>query len=147
MGIGIEIWTMQAGIMFDSFYVGHSLDDAFQLADESFALKKKIEDASAEEEQAKEDEAAEENNPDKDKFATKAKKQWDKISVLLNEFMAAAVVDPVEAFKTYPVTGASVVFAFLAPTILYFLLGGSSKKNEVEKEEKEEKDDQAKKDD
>lgn len=47
--IGFEIWTMQNDILFDNIYIGHSVDDARQLAEETFFVKhaaeKKVEEA------------------------------------------------------------------------------------------------------
>lgn len=37
--IGFEIWTMQNNIMFDSVYIGHSVEDAEKLAEESWKPK------------------------------------------------------------------------------------------------------------
>ncbi|TIC07646.1 Calreticulin-domain-containing protein [Wallemia mellicola] len=43
-GVGFEIWTMSRGILFDNIYVGYSKDDAKAFADETYAIKKPIEE-------------------------------------------------------------------------------------------------------
>ncbi|CRK29319.1 hypothetical protein BN1723_018389, partial [Verticillium longisporum] len=47
--IGFEIWTMQSDILFDNIYVGHSIEDAEKLAEETFkpkhAVEKSLEEA------------------------------------------------------------------------------------------------------
>jgi hypothetical protein len=57
-GVGIEIWTMQANILFDNFYVGYSLDDAFALADETWKVRHDLEEAEEEKERKAAEEAA-----------------------------------------------------------------------------------------
>ncbi|RKO91687.1 Calreticulin/calnexin [Blyttiomyces helicus] len=37
--VGIELWTMQNGMMFDNLYVGHSEADAKKFAQETYAIK------------------------------------------------------------------------------------------------------------
>jgi len=41
--IGFEIWTMQKDITFDNIYIGHSIDDAAALAQETFHVKHPVE--------------------------------------------------------------------------------------------------------
>merc|ERR1712000_505447 len=43
--IGFEIWTMQNDILFDNIYIGHSVEDAEKLAEETFKVKHPIEKA------------------------------------------------------------------------------------------------------
>ncbi|KAG8946216.1 hypothetical protein FRC04_011962 [Tulasnella sp. 424] len=43
--VGYEIWTMTEDIMFDNVYVGHSVDDAKKLAEETWYVKHKVEKA------------------------------------------------------------------------------------------------------
>lgn len=42
-GIGFEIWTMDEDILFDNIYVGHSIEDARELARQTFDTKLPIE--------------------------------------------------------------------------------------------------------
>lgn len=46
--IGLELWTMQSDILFDNFYLGHSVEDAEQFANATFVPKLKIETAEEE---------------------------------------------------------------------------------------------------
>lgn len=46
--IGIEIWTMQKDILFDNFYLGHSVEDAKKFADETWKVKVELEKAEEE---------------------------------------------------------------------------------------------------
>jgi len=41
--VGIDIWTMQGGILFDNFAVSHSVEAAEQFADTSFKLRNEVE--------------------------------------------------------------------------------------------------------
>lgn len=43
--VGYEIWTMTEDIMFDNVYVGHSVEDAKKLAEETWYVKHKVEKA------------------------------------------------------------------------------------------------------
>lgn len=60
--VGYEIWTMTEDIMFDNIYVGHSVEDAKKLAEETWYVKHKVEkavkDAEAAEKKAKADSEA-----------------------------------------------------------------------------------------
>lgn len=42
-GIGIEIWTMQKNILFDNFYLGHSIEEAEAVGNSTFVPKLQIE--------------------------------------------------------------------------------------------------------
>ena len=42
-GIGFELWTMDADLLFDNIYVGHSIEDARAFAEETFLKKYPIE--------------------------------------------------------------------------------------------------------
>ena len=52
-GIAVEIWTTNAGLHFDSFFVGFSLSAAFEFADRTFAPKQAAESAHESEAEAK----------------------------------------------------------------------------------------------
>lgn len=43
-GIAVEVWTTNAGIVFDNFVIGDSLGEAFAFADSTYKLKQEIED-------------------------------------------------------------------------------------------------------
>lgn len=44
-GLGFELWTMQADILFDNIYVGHSLHEAETIGNKTFFLKHALEEA------------------------------------------------------------------------------------------------------
>ncbi|KAF5095208.1 hypothetical protein D0Z00_003245 [Geotrichum galactomycetum] len=48
--IGIELWTMQNDILFDNFYLGHSIQEAEEIGNATFVPKNVIENAQEEEE-------------------------------------------------------------------------------------------------
>ena len=52
-GIAVEIWTTNAGLHFDSFFVGFSLEAAFKFADQTFAPKQAAEAAAERAEEAR----------------------------------------------------------------------------------------------
>eukprot|EP01083_Nonionella_stella_P018866 52470_1 len=54
IGVGIDIWTMQAGIAYDNFYVGSDLADAKEFAANTWAIKKTVEEALRPKEEAPE---------------------------------------------------------------------------------------------
>jgi calreticulin len=39
-GIGIEIWQVRAGSIFDNIFIGDSLDEAKEFSDRTFAARK-----------------------------------------------------------------------------------------------------------
>ena len=130
MGIGIELWTMQAGIMFDNFYVGHSLEDATKLAEETWRLKRNLEKAVQDEKEAKAKEAAKEdakkNSGEKgDSSETPA---WELMLEPVVAFLVAASVDPIKAAKEEPMMAGLLLLLVVAPTILYMMLRSSSSK-------------------
>ena len=43
-GVGIELWTMSEDILFDNLYVGHSVEDARKFAEDTYFVKKALED-------------------------------------------------------------------------------------------------------
>lgn len=71
--IGFELWTLQRGILFDNIFIGHSISDAIDFAEETWVVKHGIEaEASkavkkamknAEEENAEEENAEENKSP------------------------------------------------------------------------------------
>jgi len=112
-GVGIEIWTMTEDILFDNIYVGHSLDDAQKLANESFHVKKPLEEEKAK--AAAPDVADEED--------TEVSLKSNPVAFLRSKvfaFFEIAKVDPVLAFKTQP---EAVGTLFVAILTLFGMLG------------------------
>jgi len=121
--IGFEIWTMQNNILFDNIYVGHSVEDARQLADETFFKKHAVEEALETAEKPKEAEKPASPNDlnFKDDPVHYVKEKLDL-------FLAIAKKDPVEAVKFVPeIAGglAAVAFTIIALIVSLFSLGGS----------------------
>lgn len=121
-GVGIELWTMTEDILFDNIYIGHSIDDAKAFAAETFDIKKPLESAA--------DKAA---TPDEDDSETPSFKE-DPIAFIRQrvlDFVGAAKLDPLMAFKTQPETGAALAAAlftlFGMLGALLSLVGGSQK--------------------
>ncbi|KAF4612297.1 hypothetical protein D9613_004072 [Agrocybe pediades] len=109
-GIGIELWTMTEDILFDNIYVGHSVEDAKKFAAETFEVKKPLEVAL--------DKPATVDD-DEDEITFKA----DPVSFIRTRvlaFIEAAKVDPLEAFKDQPETGAALIGALFT---LFGMLG------------------------
>ena len=111
-GVGIELWTMTEDILFDNLYVGHSVEDARKLAEETYFVKKAIEEAAekAEKEVDEEEEAVVDFKADPVEF----------IRNKVFKFLDLAKIDPVLAFKTQPETGAGLA---LAGITLFGMLG------------------------
>ena len=113
---------MTEDILFDNIYVGHSTDDAKALAAETFEIKKPLEVALDKPAVADEDE--DESISFKD----------DPISFIRTRvlaFIAAVKVDPLQAFKSQPETGAALVgtvVTFFAMLGALFGLVGSQQK-------------------
>jgi len=103
-GVGIELWTMTEDILFNNIYVGHSIDDAVQLAGETFNVKKPLE--------AK---IAKPLADDEDEIEVPPFKE-DPIGFIRQKvlnFVEVAKENPVEAFKSQPETGAFLAGIFL----------------------------------
>ncbi|KAF8510412.1 Calreticulin-domain-containing protein [Hysterangium stoloniferum] len=109
-GVGIEIWTMTEDILFDNIYVGHSVEDAKALAAATFDIRKPLE-------------AAKSAIPDVEEEPATIDWKADPVAFIRQKvfaFIDAAKVDPVEAFKAAPETGAVLVGAILT---LFGMLG------------------------
>lgn len=121
-GVGIELWTMTEDILFDNIYVGHSPEDAKAFAAETFEVKKPLEVA-ADKPLASDDEDEEKPLFKDDPIV------WIRSKV--QSFVEAAKVDPLDAFKTQPETGAALVGAlftlFGMLGALFGIIGGASK--------------------
>lgn len=123
MGIGIEIWTMQAGIMYDDFYVGHSVADAEAFAKETFEKKVEIEKA---EEEKKKDAAKEEEKKVEESDSEDTSNWIETMKVQFFKFAALAAEDPVAATKKYPAVGVSLLLLVISPILLFTLLSKSA---------------------
>ncbi|KAJ9608637.1 hypothetical protein H2200_006408 [Cladophialophora chaetospira] len=95
--IGFEIWTMQSDITFDNIYIGHSVDDAAKFREETYDVKRSIEES--EEEKTKPKPAEIPKSPSDLKFTedpvTFVKEKLDLFITLANK-------DPIEAIKFMP---------------------------------------------
>ena len=122
-GVGIELWTMTEDILFDNIYVGHSIEDAKALAQESFHLK---EDAEKRKE-ANMKPADDEDDETKDQTFKDAPLAFIRKAVF--SFIELAKIDPVLAIKTKPETatalGVGIVTLFGILGSLLGLVGAS----------------------
>lgn len=106
-GVGIELWTMTEDILFDNIYIGHSVDDAKALAAETYEVKKPLEA-----EQAKANTKLDDDDQEEDVASFKE----DPVAFLRSKvltFIDAAKVDPLEALKSHPETGAGLLLAVI----------------------------------
>ncbi|CAI7665173.1 unnamed protein product [Penicillium discolor] len=94
--IGFEIWTMQNDILFDNVYIGHSVEDAEKLRQETFDVKFPIEEA---------EEEASKPKPEVNEEGTTVTFQEDPVTFVrqkVNHFVELAKEDPINAAKTLP---------------------------------------------
>ncbi|KAI0025356.1 Calreticulin family-domain-containing protein [Xylariomycetidae sp. FL0641] len=135
--IGFELWTMQPDILFDNIYIGHSIEDAKALADETFFKKHPIEKQLEEAEKPKKD--------DKPKSPSDLKFLDDPVFYMkekLDLFMTIAANDPIEAVKFVPEIPTAIggLLVTLVALIGVFAMGGSApesvKKTAAEAKEK-----------
>jgi len=115
---------MTEDILFDNLYIGHSLEDAKKLAEETYEVKKKIEETVKKaEEKAEAEEAGEIQTVFKD----------DPVGFIREkvfEFFELAKVDPVFAAKAKPETAAGLGFValFFIGALFSLVSGGSPPK-------------------
>mmetsp|Transcript_21763 Transcript_21763/g.19831 ORF Transcript_21763/g.19831 Transcript_21763/m.19831 type:complete len:520 (+) Transcript_21763:44-1603(+) len=117
-GVVVEVWITNPGIIFDNFVIAHSLDDAFEFANATFALKS---EAELNEEKAKKEKVTKkkDKNNDKKKNANKKNKKestntkenlielydnikknpWSLIVTILSVILAIVVLLPKKAKK------------------------------------------------
>ncbi|EGF83327.1 hypothetical protein BATDEDRAFT_84872 [Batrachochytrium dendrobatidis JAM81] len=126
--IGIELWTMTNGIQFDNIYVGHSADDAKKLAEETWAVKYKIESAAEKVEKVEKGPGA----------LDKAKQFAEILKDQSLEFVARVQESPLDAVKEMPHIVALFVAVLLLPVLLFSLFASKSAPAEPEEEEEEE---------
>ncbi|KAK1752457.1 Calnexin [Echria macrotheca] len=121
--VGFELWTMQNNILFDNIYIGHSVDDARKLAQETFFKKHPVEEYLENADKPKEEEKKPESPSDL-KFKDDPVKY---ITEKLDLFLTIAKRDPVEAIKFVPeVAGGLAAIALTLVAVLLSALGGGS---------------------
>jgi calnexin len=124
--IGFEIWTMQNGILFDNIYIGHSIEDAQKLADETFFQKLPVEKLLELESKPKPEEKKPAASPSDLVFTE------DPITYIrekLDLFFTIAQNDPIQAIKFVPEAAggiAAVAVTLLAVIIGLVSMGGST---------------------
>ncbi|EGR52201.1 calnexin [Trichoderma reesei QM6a] len=114
--IGFEIWTMTNDILFDNIYIGHSIEDAEKLANETFFVKHPIEKALAEADEPKFDDTP--KSPSDLKFLD------DPVTFVkekLDLFLTIAQRDPVEAIKFVPEVAGGIAAVFV--TLIAIIVG------------------------
>ncbi|KAM6498822.1 Calreticulin family domain containing protein [Amanita muscaria] len=141
-GVGIELWTMTEDIMFNNLYIGHSVEDAIKLANETFSIKRPLEVIANKPADIEEEEVEVVFKEDPIGFVRQK---------VLN-FVDAAKVNPIEAFKSQPGTGIFLIGALFGILGAFLsVIGGSkphvttSKKSHPKKTDEATPDDKAKK--
>lgn len=114
---------MQNNILFDNIYVGHSVEDAKKLAEETFFKKHPVEKALEDADKPKEEEKP--KSPSDLKFLDDPKTY---IQEKLDLFLTIAKSDPLEAIKFVPEVAGGLAALFVTFVALLFgVLGlGSS---------------------
>ncbi|KAJ5809915.1 Calnexin [Penicillium pulvis] len=119
--IGFEIWTMQNDILFDNVYIGHSIEDAEKLRQETFDVKVAIEEA---------EEKASQPEPEAPAPGVTTSFQEDPVTFVrqkVNQFVHMAKEDPIHAVKTAPeVAGGLVALLLTSILIIVGAIGSSS---------------------
>ncbi|CAG8194274.1 unnamed protein product [Penicillium olsonii] len=119
--IGFEIWTMQSDILFDNVYIGHSVEDAEKLRQETFDVKFPIEEA---------EEEASKPKPEVQQDGTTTTFQEDPVTFVrqkVNHFVQLAQEDPVHAVKTLPeVAGGLGALLLTMILVIFGAIGASS---------------------
>ncbi|KAK2065906.1 calreticulin family protein [Colletotrichum caudatum] len=114
--IGFEIWTMQNDILFDNIYIGHSVEDAAKLAEETFKEKHPHEQLLELADKPKE--------ADKPKSPNDLKFLDDPVHFIkekLDLFITIAQKDPIEAIKFVPEVAGGI--GALLVTIIAIIVG------------------------
>ncbi|KAF2662756.1 calreticulin precursor [Lophiostoma macrostomum CBS 122681] len=125
--IGFELWTMQNDILFDNIYIGHSVEDAEKLKDETFVPKLAAEKA---------EEAANAPKPaDPPKSPSDLVFKDDPVLYIkekFNLFVEIAKRDPVEAIKFVPEVagGLGVIAVTIIAILVSALTGGAAPSKE-----------------
>ena len=128
--VGFELWTMQNQIMFDNIYIGHSEADAEEFANQTWAIKNKIEMVEVE------------KNTEKEKIHMLDNKEpgfKEELVTFIEEFKK----DPVATFKKNPFYGTIAVIICAFPFVSLLLINSPKKKSiqetidELKEKEKE----------
>lgn len=117
--IGFEIWTMQNDILFDNIYIGHSVEDAAKLAEETFKEKHPIEQLAELADKPKE--AEKPKSPNDLKFLD------DPVHFIkekLDLFITIAQKDPIQAVKFVPEVAGGI--GALLVTLIAIIVGIAS---------------------
>jgi len=121
--IGFEIWTMQNNILFDNIYIGHSVEDARKLAEETFFEKHPHEQLLEQADKPKKDKEEMPKSPSDLKFQDDpvlyVKEKFELFTTLLAK-------NPVDAFKFVPEVPIALASVFLLLVGGLLALGGSS---------------------
>lgn len=115
--MGFEIWTMQPDIAFSNIYIGHSIEDAEKLAEETFKLKHPVEKALMDADAPKEEKPP--TSPGDLKFLDNPVHY---IKEKFDLFVTLAQRDPIEAAKFVPEIAGGIV-AVLAALIAIVVVG------------------------
>ncbi|KAK6072510.1 calnexin precursor [Seiridium cupressi] len=135
--IGFEIWTMQNNILFDNVYIGHSVEDAAKLAEETFGEKHPQEQLLELADKPKAE--------DKPKSPSDLKFTDDPVTYVkekLDLFLTIAKADPIQAIKFVPEVPTAIggLIVTIAALVGVFAFGGSApapvKKAAVDTKEK-----------
>ena len=110
---------MQNNILFDNIYVGHSVEDAKKLADETFFKKQPVEKALEDADKPKEEEKP--KSPSDLNFLDDPKLY---IQEKLDLFLTIAKNDPLEAIKFVPEIAGGLAALFVTVVALLFGLIG-----------------------
>lgn len=111
---------MQADVSFDNIYIGHSVDDAKKLADETFFVKFPVEKAL---------EQAEKPKDTKPKSPSDLKFLDDPVTYVkekLDLFLTIAAKDPVEAIKFVPEVPTAIGGLLVTVIALFGILGSGA---------------------
>jgi calnexin len=120
-GIGFELWTMDEDLAFDNIYVGHSVEEAKALADETWARKLPIEQGK---EKKEEESAAQKAKEAAKEAAATAVPLFDSLREKLLEFVGALGNDPLGALKAHPDVAGAVGALFAGLLALITLVAG-----------------------
>lgn len=103
--IGIEIWTMQKDILFDNFYLGHSIEEAEAIGNATFVPKAEIE--TAQEKKVFDTEVKQQQQQRRKTYDNKldhfSEDPLDFLTELVRSFILNMSVDPVTYIKNQPV--------------------------------------------
>ncbi|KAK6193921.1 hypothetical protein LQW54_011988 [Pestalotiopsis sp. IQ-011] len=135
--IGFEIWTMQNNILFDNIYIGHSVEDAHKLAEESFGEKQPQEQLIELADKPKTD-----NKPKSPSDLSFTEDPVTYVKEKLDLFLTIAKADPIQAVKFVPEVPTAIggLIVTIAALVGVFAFGGSApepvKKAAVDTKEK-----------